>query len=128
MIDIINQDEIAAYLEENNLTAEKTESGIHYIIEAEGSEEKPTMNDTVTCHYKGYFINGSKFDSSYDRGRPASFPLKQVIQGWQEGIPLFGKGGKGTLIIPSRLAYGSNPPGGLPPDAVMIFDIELINF
>lgn len=128
MIDIINDDEIQQYIAENNLKAEKTASGVYYIINNPGNDEKPTVKDTVTCHYKGYFTNGSKFDSSYDRGRPASFPLSQVIAGWQEGIPLFGKGGKGTLLIPSKLAYGSNPPGGLPADAVMIFDIELIDF
>ena len=128
MIDIINQDEIEAYLDEHGLTAEKTDSGIHYIIKEEGTRKKPTIKDKVKCHYKGYFTNGNKFDSSYDRGKPASFPLRQVIQGWQEGIPLFGKGGKGTLLIPSKLAYGSNPPGGIPADAVMIFDIELIDF
>lgn len=127
MVDIINQDEIEAYLEEHNLTAKKTESGIHYIIVEAGTRKKPTIKDTVKCHYKGYFTNGNKFDSS-DRRKPAKFRLSQVIQGWQEGIPLFGKGGKGTLLIPSKLAYGSNPPGGIPADAVMIFDIALVDF
>lgn len=128
MIDIINQDEIEAYLDEHGLTAQKTDSGIHYIIREEGGRKKPTMKHKVTCHYRGYLTNGNTFDSSYDSRKPITFPLRKVIQGWQEGIPLFGKGGKGTLFIPSKLGYGSNPPGGIPADAVLIFDIELIDF
>jgi len=128
MIDIINDDEIQMYLEEHGLDAEKTSSGLYYVITEEGSRKKPTIKSSVVCHYNGYLTNGNKFDSSYDSGKPVSFPLRKVIKGWQEGIPLFGKGGKGTLFIPSRLGYGSNPPGGIPADAVLIFDIELINF
>jgi len=128
MIDIINDDEILAYLDEHGLEAEKTESGIYYLITDEGGRKKPTLKSKVTCHYRGYLTNGNTFDSSFDRGKPSTFPLRQVIAGWQEGIPLFGKGGKGSLFIPSRHAYVSNPPGVIPADAVLIFDIELIDF
>ena len=123
-----NMKEIEEYLSDNNLNAESTASGLYYIIDNPGTGEKPTIQNTVTVHYHGYFTNGNVFDSSINRGTPAEFPLSQVIQGWQEGIPLFGKGGFGQLFIPSHLAYGENPPPGIPSNAVLIFDVELIDF
>lgn len=123
------QKTILEHLTKNNLTAQKTESGIHYIIEKEGSGEHPKAEDIVKVHYKGTLLDGTVFDSSIDRGEPIEFPLDGVIKGWTEGIPLFSKGGKGTLLIPSHLAYGPNPrPGGkIKPNDVLIFEVELLD-
>jgi FKBP-type peptidyl-prolyl cis-trans isomerase FkpA len=92
----------------------------------QGTGGNPTINDEVTVFYKGYFLDDSVFDQT--SSDPISFPLGNVIKGWQEGIPLFKKGGKGKLFLPSVLAYGSNPPPGFPKNAVMIFDVELVDF
>ena len=121
-----NIQDIEAYLKSNNLEAQKTESNIYYVVTREGDGTHPTVADEVTVHYKGYFLNGEQFDSSYDRGEPTSFPLGRVVRGWQEGIPLFSKGGAGTLFLPSNLGYGSYPPPGIPPNSVLIFDVELM--
>ena len=125
---ISDMETIENYLTENNLTAQSTSSGLYFIIDLPGEGDKPTVANTVTVHYQGYFLNGNVFDSSYQRGMPAEFPLDRVILGWQEGIPLFARGGKGTLIIPSELAYGSNPPPGIPANEVLAFDVELLDF
>lgn len=117
---------IREYLESKNLTAQKTESGLYYIITVPGNSEKPNLNSLVTVHYKGYFLDDSVFESSYS-GTPPTFPLANVIAGWREGIQLYGKGGKGTLFIPSYLAYGSTARSGIPANSVLIFDINVIN-
>jgi len=120
---------IENYVKNNNLRGSWTESGIFYAIEKAGSGPNPTLQSTVTCHYKGTLLTGKQFDSSYDRGQPASFPLTRVIKGWQEGIPLLKKGGKGKFIIPSGLAYGAVSRGpSLPANSVLIFDVELMEF
>ena len=120
---------IEKYLEEKGLTAEVTEDGIYYIMDVVGTGTRPTVNDEVTVHYRGYTLEDEVFDSSYDRNEPATFPLSNVIEGWQLGIPLFKEGGKGTLFIPSSLAYGKNPPygSGIEKNEVLIFDVELID-
>ena len=118
---------IADYVKKNGLKTQSTASGIHYIIETEGTGENPTINDQVQVHYKGTLLDGTQFDSSYDRGQPATFPLKGVVKGWQEGIPLLKKGGKGKLIIPSGLAYGSRARPKIPANSVLIFDVELLD-
>ncbi len=107
---------------------DKTESGIYYVVEKEGNGSHPTINDKVTVHYEGTLLDGTKFDSSYDRKKPATFPLKNVVKGWQEGIPLFSEGGKGILVIPTNLGYGQNPrPGGvIKPGDDLVFKVELI--
>ncbi len=105
----------------------KTDSGIYYAIENEGTGKNPQLADMVTTHYKGTFLDGKQFDSSYDRGEPATFPLGQVVKGWQEAIPLLKIGGKGTFIIPSGLAYGAQGRPGMPPNSVLAFDVELID-
>lgn len=116
---------IEQYLLENDLTAESTASGLHYIIEEEGSDEKPELCDEVRIAYTGYLVNGNVFDMSPD----ITYPILGFIYGWREGIPLFGKSGRGTLLIPSYLAYGDVSPGpGIPANSVLIFDIELIDF
>jgi len=127
---ILNQDieEIEQYLEDNNLTALRTDNDLFYIIEEEGNGEFPTINNFVTVDYHGYFTNDNVFDSSVDRGTPAEFPLSGVIPGWQQGIPLFSKGGKGKLLIPSHLAYGEQGTRGIPGNTVILFDVHLIDF
>ena len=117
---------IREYLQKKSLTAQKTESGLYYIITVPGNSQKPDLNSMVTVHYKGYFLDDAVFESSYSGSAP-TFPLSGVLKGWQEGMQLFGKGGKGTLFIPSRLAYGDSALPGIPANYVLIFDIHLIN-
>lgn len=116
---------IEKYVAANNLNTTVDPSGIHYIITTVGTGANPTANATVTVKYKGYFLDGSVFDQSVN---PIEFPLKNLIEGWKIAIPLLKKGGKGTFIIPSALCYGSNPPPGIPANAIMIFEIELVDF
>lgn len=122
--DKIDKELIESFVATNSLDAQSTDSGLFYVIDEPGTSEKPTISDEVTVKYRGTFLNGVEFDSNNN----ISFPLSQVIKGWQEGIPLFGKGGKGMLIIPSDLGYGSNPPQGIPKNSVLVFDIELFDF
>jgi FKBP-type peptidyl-prolyl cis-trans isomerase len=116
------------YIKTKNLKTAKTASGIYYVIDKKGNGKHATAADKVKVHYKGYKLDGSTFDSSYDRGQPIEFPLSGVIKGWTEGIPLFEEGGKGTLLIPSSLAYGQNAPPGstIKANEVLLFDVELI--
>jgi FKBP-type peptidyl-prolyl cis-trans isomerase FkpA len=120
---------IDSYITENNLEAESTESGLHYVIEEPGTGDHPSATSVVTVAYKGYFTNGNVFDESKP-GKPATFGLQQVIPGWTEGIQLFKKGGKGTLIIPSGLGYGTRGSvgGTISGNTVLVFDVELIDF
>ncbi|MCR9288309.1 MAG: FKBP-type peptidyl-prolyl cis-trans isomerase [Bacteroidetes bacterium] len=120
-------EKIQQYLTDNNLNAESTDSGLHYIIENPGTGTQPSPTSTVTVTYKGYFPNGEVFDQSQP-GQTVTFGLQQVIPGWTEGLQLFRKGDSGTLIIPSGLAYGPNGRNSIPGNAVLLFDIELINF
>jgi FKBP-type peptidyl-prolyl cis-trans isomerase len=114
-------------LNETYATAKTTPSGLRYIIEKEGEGVAPTATSQVTVHYTGYLLNGSKFDSSVDRGQPATFGLNQVIKGWTEGLQLLKPGGKAKLIIPAELGYGANGyPPVIPPNSWLVFDVELI--
>lgn len=114
---------IEDYISARGLNASKTPDGIYYVIEEPGSADKPKITSQVTVTYKGYFLDGVSFDVA----TKAKFPLYSVIQGWQIGIPKFGKGGKGILLIPSKYGYGTSPVGGRT-SAVLAFDIELIDF
>lgn len=116
------------YLIKNNIDAKETESGLLYTITEEGDGTHPTVSDSVTVHYHGYTKDGQVFDSSVERGEPLSFNLTQVIVGWQEGIPLLSKGGKGVLYVPSNLAYGERGIGPIKPNTDLIFEVELIDF
>jgi FKBP-type peptidyl-prolyl cis-trans isomerase FklB len=117
-----------AYLEENAKRDEVTalESGLQYEVLEEGQGGKPEPTDTVTTHYEGRLIDGTVFDSSYQRGEPATFPLNRVIAGWTEGLQLMSPGAKYRLYVPSDLAYGDRAAGSIPPNSTLIFDVELL--
>ncbi len=122
---------LAQYIKTNNITVKPNASGLYYLETKAGTGEKPVAGKTVKVHYTGTLLNGTKFDSSVDRGEPLEFVLgqQQVIQGWDEGIAMMKKGGKAKLIIPSAIAYG--PQGrmpSIPPSATLIFDVELVDF
>ena len=117
------------YLAENAKKADviTLPSGLQYQVLKEGNGKKPTAKDTVMCHYEGFLIDGTVFDSSIQRGEPATFPLQQVIAGWTEGLQLMQEGAKYRFFIPYRLAYGEGGAGAsIPPFAALIFDVELI--
>ncbi len=108
---------------------EKTDSGLRYKMIAEGNGKKAEKGQTVSVHYKGMLPDGTVFDSSYKRKQPIEFPLGKghVIEGWDEGIQLLKEGDKARFVIPSHLAYGSRGAGGvIPPDATLVFDVELV--
>lgn len=105
-----------------------TASGLQYEVLKEGTGAQPKATDTVTVHYKGTLMDGTPFDSSYDRGEPATFVLNQVIPGWTEGVQLMKAGGKYKLYIPAALGYGERGAGGdIGPNAPLVFEIELIS-
>lgn len=115
---------IEEYLLQENLETEMTASGLHYIIHDRGTTETPSLSSDITIDYTGYFLAGSNFD----QGTDVTFPLGNLIQGWQEGIRLIGKGGSITLLIPSNLAYGNRGAGSIPPNTDLGFDINLDDF
>jgi FKBP-type peptidyl-prolyl cis-trans isomerase FklB len=103
-------------------------SGLQYKILTEGNGPKPTASDTVVCNYKGTLINGTEFDSSYKRGKPATFPVGRVIKGWTEALQLMPVGSKWQLFIPADLAYGANGAGGdIGPNSTLIFEVDLLS-
>jgi FKBP-type peptidyl-prolyl cis-trans isomerase FkpA len=122
----IDKKTIETYIADKGLTAQSTSSGLYYVIETPGGTTHPTITSNVSVKYTGYLTDGTQFDSS--NGKTVSFPLAQVIVGWQEGLQLFGKGGKGKLLIPSDLGYGASAVGSIPAHSVLIFDVELVNF
>ncbi|MBQ7989042.1 MAG: FKBP-type peptidyl-prolyl cis-trans isomerase [Bacteroidaceae bacterium] len=117
------------FLEENARRPEvtQTKSGLQYEVLSEGSGRSPKATDTVRCHYEGRLLDGSVFDSSYQRGEPADFGLNQVIAGWTEGVQLMKEGSKYRFFIPYLLAYGERGAGSsIPPYSTLVFDVELI--
>lgn len=117
------------FLESNkkNADVKETASGLQYVVEKEGEGAQPAAEDEVTVHYTGRLLDGTVFDSSVNRGEPATFPLNRVIPGWTEGVQLMKEGAKYTFFIPSDLAYGPQGiPGAIPPHSTLIFDVELI--
>lgn len=124
----INKAKGAAFLAENTNRAGivTMKSGLQYEVIQEGNGPKPTVDDLVTTHYHGTLIDGTVFDSSVDRGTPVSFPLNNVIDGWQQGIPLMKVGAKYKFYIPAELAYGNRSVGKVPAGATLIFEVELL--
>ena len=122
-------EEGAKFLEENGQRAEvkTTASGLQYEVLTEGTGPKPSGSTArVTVHYEGRLINGNVFDSSYKRNQPATFGLNQVITGWTEGVQLMPQGSKYRFFIPSDMGYGNRGSGSIPPNATLIFDVELL--
>jgi peptidylprolyl isomerase len=107
-----------------------TPSGLKYVVVEEGTGDTPKKGTVVTVHYTGKLLNGKKFDSSYDRKQPIDFPVGtgQVIKGWDEALLSMKKGEKRVLIIPANLGYGPSGRGPIPPNAIMVFDVEMVNF
>lgn len=124
-----NMEEGQKFLENNkkNPNVKTTASGLQYEVLKEGTGKQPSGTSTVEVHYKGTLIDGTEFDSSYKRNQTISFPLNQVIKGWQEGVQLMKEGAKYKLYVPSELGYGARGAGAsIPPNATLIFEIELI--
>lgn len=125
----VNEEAGKNYLEENGKRAEvvTTPSGLQYEVLEEGTGAQPKSGDTVKVHYTGRLIDGTVFDSSVERGEPATFGVTQVIPGWVEALQLMKAGSKWRLHIPSNLAYGPNGAGGaIGPNSTLIFDVELL--
>ena len=118
-----------AWLEENKNKSgiKSTESGLQYKIITDGEGAPPKPTDTVTIHYRGSLIDGKEFDSSFKRGSPVKFPLSSVISGWQEAFKMMNKGSKWQIFLPPNLGYGERGGPLIPPQSVLIFDLELID-
>jgi len=124
-----NSAEAKKFLEANKAKADvkTTASGLQYTMLVEGKGKSPTADDTVKAHYKGTLTSGTQFDSSYDRGTPAEFPLNGVIKGWTEALQLMKVGGKAKLYIPPELGYGPSARPGIPANSVLVFEVELLD-
>ncbi len=122
-------DEGQAFLNKNktNPNIKTTASGLQYEVIKQGTGDKPSAGDTVVCNYRGFLIDGTEFDNSYDRGEPLSIPLDVVVKGWTEGMQLMPVGSKYKLYIPQELGYGLNRAGQIPPGSALIFEIELLD-
>lgn len=124
-----NKAEGDAFLAENAKRdgVKVTESGLQWEVITEGTGPKPTLDDTVEVHYKGTLLDGTEFDSSYKRGKTATFMLKRVIKAWQEGVALMPVGSKYKLYCPADIAYGERGSRNIGPNAVLIFEVELLS-
>lgn len=130
VVDPANKDvdaEITAYLDEKGWTGERQESGLYIVTDSAGVDEaRPAATDSVTIFYQGYLLDGTQFDGTGDA--PATFLLTDLIMGWQEGIPHFGRGGSGKLLIPSALGYGDRDMGDIPAYSTLMFEIQVVDF
>ena len=125
-----NKKQEEAFMAENGKKAgvKTLPSGLQYKVLKEGTGPRPTLYDTVTVNYRGTLLDGTEFDSSYKRGKPATFPVNGVIPGWSEALQLMKTGSKWQLFIPASLAYGEAGAGGvIPPNAALVFEVELIS-
>lgn len=123
----IDSQKIDAYLAEKGLTAQKTASGLYHIITVEGTGPNPVYTSTVKIKYKGYFLNGEVFDET-PAGQFSEFGVSGVVAGFGEAVTLLKKGGRGTFLLPSGLAYGTRGSGSIDPNTPLIFDIDLLEF
>ncbi len=123
----IDDELIRNYLQESNITAERHASGIYYVIHTPGTGSNPVANSVIKVKYKGYLLDGTVFDETTGN-QTVDESLQAFISGWQIAVPLLKPGGKGTFYIPSGWGYGRFPPAGIPENAVLVFDIELISF
>lgn len=123
-----DRETIDAYVIDKQMIVQRTSTGVTYTVTRQGTGPKPTKGQKVAVHYEGRLLSGQVFDSSYQRGQPIEFPIGEgkVIPGWDEGIALFNEGGKGTIIIPSPMAYGPRAMGAIPANSILVFDIELV--
>lgn len=121
-------EEIADYIATHKVKVAPTESGLYFIETKKGNGKSATIGNMVTLHYKGMFLDGTVFDSSFERGKPADFRLGEVIPGFTEGVSMMKEGGKATLLMPSNIAYGEQGAGGaIPPYTPLVFEVELIS-
>ncbi len=119
-----DREKILEYIEEKDLDAQEHESGLFYVIERAGEDRQPGLYTPIRLNYEGTLLNGKVFDFRTN----AVVQLANTIRGWQYGIPLFGAGGRGFLLIPSGLGYGSYPQYGIPENSVLVFYVEIIEF
>ncbi len=118
---------LIAYAVDNNLDCKRTPNGVYYTTEKAGSGEPFIMGSKVSADYTGYLLDGTKFDSSYDRGQPIKFNVGRMIQGWNEWLMEVNTGTKSKLLIPSHLAYGKRGFGNsIPPDSPLVFEVEVV--
>jgi len=124
-----NQGDSDKFLTENKSRegVKTTTSGLQYKVLKEGTGAQPKASDTVTVNYRGTLLDGTEFDSSYKRGQPATFPVGGVIKGWTEALQMMKVGSKYQLFIPPNLAYGEQARGSIPPNALLTFDVELMD-
>ncbi|MBK9321787.1 MAG: FKBP-type peptidyl-prolyl cis-trans isomerase [Bdellovibrionaceae bacterium] len=124
-----NKKKGSEYLEKNKSAegVKVTASGLQYKVEKEGDGKTPVKTDTVKAHYKGTLVDGTQFDSSYDRGQPAEFPVQGVIPGWSEALQMMKVGSKYKLFVPPELAYGASGRPGIPANSVLVFEVELLD-
>jgi len=137
LIDITNKDKVIAqdletiktYLKDNGLSATQSPYGLFYKIDEAGTGPMAHPGDKVSVHYTGKLLNGTIFDSSVPRGEPIEFTLGSgmVIEGWEKGLMFFNKGSKGSIYLPSPLAYGNKAAGSIPANSILIFDIEMVD-
>jgi FKBP-type peptidyl-prolyl cis-trans isomerase len=122
-----DQNLILEYAVQNNLDVKRTPSGLYYIMEKEGVGKSPKSENVVSVNYRGYFLDGNEFDSSYKRNAPIQLPANQFVPGWTEALTMMKPGGKMKVLVPSHLAYGPvGYPGAIPGNAVLGFDMELL--
>lgn len=123
-----DENTIIEYATEKGLDVKRTNTGLFYQIVEEGTGPLVKRGEALSTEYKGYFTDGKEFDSSYKRNRPLNFNHGQMVAGWNEALLLMKKGSKAKLLLPSHLGYGSRGfPGAVPPNRVIIFDLELLN-